>query len=279
MSPFRASASASTLSATRWRRYGRDRLYFHDAAGTDSGWWDLLTDTPHEIPGHHLEEARRLTASVLGRLPSPGARPPAAPVQPPVPVSDIAFTTPGAQLAPQARREGAGSSWAKGILGESVTAQRLYEIRCRNPWWSFLNSVAVSETVDIDHILMGPGGLFTINAKYTSGNVWVAGSTLMVGGTRQPYIHKARGEAKRASRLLSNACNMEIDLHPILVFVGEGKLTVKVAPQDVAVLTHGELGSFVDALPIVVPEPMLRHVLETARRSDTWQRPVPRRAL
>lgn len=36
------------MVATRWRRYGKDRLYVKDdESGTDVGWWDLVTDEPH----------------------------------------------------------------------------------------------------------------------------------------------------------------------------------------------------------------------------------------
>lgn len=32
---------------TRWKRYGKDRLYVRDAAGEDVGWWDLATNEAH----------------------------------------------------------------------------------------------------------------------------------------------------------------------------------------------------------------------------------------
>lgn len=34
------------MDATRWRRYGKDRLYVRDE-GADVGWWDLATDEGH----------------------------------------------------------------------------------------------------------------------------------------------------------------------------------------------------------------------------------------
>jgi len=34
------------MDATRWRRYGKDRLYVRDE-GADVGWWDLATDESH----------------------------------------------------------------------------------------------------------------------------------------------------------------------------------------------------------------------------------------
>lgn len=35
------------VGVTRWRRYGKDRLYVKDADGVDLGWWDLLSDSGH----------------------------------------------------------------------------------------------------------------------------------------------------------------------------------------------------------------------------------------
>ena len=31
------------LQVTRWKRYGKDRLYVKDAAGAELGWVNLLT--------------------------------------------------------------------------------------------------------------------------------------------------------------------------------------------------------------------------------------------
>ena len=35
------------MQVTRWRRYGKDRLYVRDDQGSDVGWWDLTTDEAH----------------------------------------------------------------------------------------------------------------------------------------------------------------------------------------------------------------------------------------
>jgi hypothetical protein len=35
------------VTITRWRKYGRDRLYVARADGTRLGYWDLVTDEPH----------------------------------------------------------------------------------------------------------------------------------------------------------------------------------------------------------------------------------------
>lgn len=36
------------MVVTRWRRYGKDRIYVKDdESGADVGWWDLVTDEAH----------------------------------------------------------------------------------------------------------------------------------------------------------------------------------------------------------------------------------------
>lgn len=40
---------------------------------------------------------------------------------------------------------------------------------------------------DIDHVLVGPAGVFTVNAKHhPSASVWVGGDTFIVNGQRVP---------------------------------------------------------------------------------------------
>jgi hypothetical protein len=35
------------VTITRWRKFGRDRLYVARADGTKLGYWDLVTDEAH----------------------------------------------------------------------------------------------------------------------------------------------------------------------------------------------------------------------------------------
>ena len=39
--------SLTRMQVTRWRRYGKDRLYVRDDQGADVGWWDLTADESH----------------------------------------------------------------------------------------------------------------------------------------------------------------------------------------------------------------------------------------
>ncbi len=64
---------------------------------------------------------------------------------------------------------------------------------------------------DIDHVVIGPPGVFTINTKFSPGkDVWVAGRGMYVGGAKQHYVVNALCEARRASTYLSRLRGAEL---------------------------------------------------------------------
>ena len=52
----------ASVQVTRWRRYGKDRLYVKDADGHDLGWWDLVANTAHPTTDE-TEQALRETVA------------------------------------------------------------------------------------------------------------------------------------------------------------------------------------------------------------------------
>lgn len=67
-----------------------------------------------------------------------------------------------------------------------------------------LHSVPVGTGAsDLDHVVIGPAGVFTINTKHHRGqNVWVGAKRILVNGQRTDHLRNAAHEAKRASKLL-----------------------------------------------------------------------------
>lgn len=84
-------------------------------------------------------------------------------------------------------------------------------------------------------MLIGPGGVFTVNTKrHPDGRVWVGNNTVRINRRAVPYLHKSRHEAERAARLVSAAADMPVIVRPVLVFL-TGTLfpdvTIKQAPS------------------------------------------------
>jgi hypothetical protein len=162
-------------------------------------------------------------------------------------------------------------AWRLGAAGEIRVGAQLDKLARHDPRWLALHSVPVgSRGSDIDHVVIGPGGVFTINTKHhPDARIWVAGDTVKVNGLRHAYIRNSRHEAERASRLLSTACGFDVPVTPLIVVVNAAQVTIKEPPHDVHVLTRGRLRRWLQRRP-EVSAAAGEAIFEKARRSSTW---------
>lgn len=161
-------------------------------------------------------------------------------------------------------------AWRVGAKGEEKAAGELEKL---GPGWRVLHAVEVGENgSDIDHIVIGPAGVFTLNAKrHPHGKAWVGERMVMVNGQRTEYRRNSRFEAKRACRLLSEACARSVDVTPAVVFVDLDDFTVKQMPADVHVTTRRQLIGWLRSLPAVIDNGTVEEIFGKARLSSTWK--------
>ena len=161
--------------------------------------------------------------------------------------------------------------WYVGALGELEIARRLAAL---GPGWYVLHSVPVgSGSSDLDHVVIGPAGVFTINTKHHRGqNVWVGGRRILVNGQRTDHLRNAGYEAKRASKLLSVAAHMLVDVTPIVAIVGARRMTVRERPYDVAVLHDHELVRWLQRRPVTLTPQQVEHLAAVAAQPAAWKR-------
>lgn len=164
-------------------------------------------------------------------------------------------------------------AWRAGAVGEETVAAELWKL-CRPSAgaWRALHSVPVGKRgSDIDHLLVGPAGVFTINTKsHVGSSIWTAGTTFMVNGHHQPYIRNSQHEAARAARLLSEQVGKAVPVRGVIVLVDPRELTVKVASPDVSITTRTQLGRWARAQPGILSYDEVNDVFAAARRSTTW---------
>jgi hypothetical protein len=171
--------------------------------------------------------------------------------------------------------------WYWGVLGEQRVAATLATL---GPEWTVLHSVPVGTgNTDIDHIVIGPAGVFTLNTKYSPGNaVWTAGRGLMVNGeSRARYLRNSMAELHQTSAKLSGAAGFAVPVFSALVFVDPASLTIKAPPgwdgTDLYVVSERGL------LPLLtrrreMSDEQLAKVMDAALRAETWHRtPQPSR--
>ena len=165
-------------------------------------------------------------------------------------------------LVPEAR------SWFKGALGERHVARQLEAL---GPDFTVLHAVPVGRgATDIDHVVIGPTGVFSINTKNHSGHdVWAGGRTLMVNGQRTPHAHRALVEGERATTLLSAAAGQQVSVQPVLAVVARRLRFGRTTPA-VATLPPEGLGPWLRGLPRVFSDETVRFLSMVAEERRTW---------
>ncbi|HEY7947052.1 MAG TPA: nuclease-related domain-containing protein [Acidimicrobiales bacterium] len=166
------------------------------------------------------------------------------------------------------------SAWRAGADGEVEVA---WQLRKLGPQWRVLHAVGVGEKAsDIDHVVIGPGGIFTLNTKNHGRNrVWVAENTFMVNGKKTAYLRNSRFEAQRASKLLSSACGGNVVVEPVIVVMAGG-VTVKAPPAGVHVVEYRRIARWLVKRPAVLAPDKVEGLFEQARRDSTWRSHHPR---
>jgi hypothetical protein len=206
------------------------------------------------------------------------------------PGDDLARNAPGASARARARelrhehplltsaaavlgiRTSAGQ-FAAGARGERAVGRQLNRWAARYGW-HVLHAVPVGQRgADIDHVVIGPFGVVTVNTKTTGTAVWVGERGLTIGGKPVDYLRTSRREAARASRLLHQATALEVPVQSAIVFAGAHRVTVhRGGPPDVAVLPEPRaLLRWLRRQPPALQPDHVEAIYEAARSPSTWQ--------
>jgi hypothetical protein len=291
----------------RWARYGHERLYAETSGGTALGYLDVNTGRYHSDDLANLPLLEEAIRDHLAGQESAGPSalqsenaPSMSDIVPELPVAqrmieaawtDISSTPAGAAAGERAlaEREAQGRvrhvlarltgartderAWRIGADGERAVAERLSRL---GPLWHVLHAVSVGHRgSDIDHVVIGPAGVFTINAKHhPNTRVWVGGDTFMVNGQRVPYVRNSRHEARRAARFLADRAGFPVQVTGVVAVMGAHKgLTIKRQPEDgaVVVVPRKRVSQFLLKCPSRLSALEVDAIYEVARRSTTWR--------
>jgi hypothetical protein len=303
---------SSRPTVRRWRRFGHDRAYVK-VAEKDIGYRDLRTGEVHCQQRKHLDAVAIATEEIWEqtqeeqrgayrpRHAAPDEEPEADPAPEPVPVEaarprrhvlpdcDLARNIPGQAARARARELLAAApvqsaaarlvgaktderAYRIGADGEEQTAVALKKL---GPGWRVLHAVPVGDRgSDIDHVVIGPGGVFTINAKHRpQARVWVRGDTFKVNDFAEPYVRNSRHEAARAARLLSAAAGFDVEVRGVIVVLGAQSCSIEQQPADgaVSVVRRKQLVAHLTGQPAVLGLPSVERVYDVARHLATWQ--------
>jgi hypothetical protein len=157
-----------------------------------------------------------------------------------------------------------------GAKGERLVGEQLGRLP---PPWHTLHSITLSEGgTDLDHLVIGPAGVFSVNTKYhPDANVWVASGTFLVNGQRQDYVRASRAEGRKVARLLTKACGFEVHVTPVIAVVGAGNgFKVKEQPAGVVVCTRRRIAEWLRSLPPELSSGEVGAIYSVACLPSTW---------
>jgi hypothetical protein len=144
------------------------------------------------------------------------------------------------RLFPIARR------FNRGERGELHVADVLEELRSEG--YKPVHDI-VGNGFNIDHVIVGPGGVFAIETKFRSGQGEITfrnDETLIVGGfpEEKDCLKQARGSAKAVSQLIAENCGRREWVTPLLLFVGDWRVKEDWRDTSVRVFTPDRFATY-----------------------------------
>jgi hypothetical protein len=157
----------------------------------------------------------------------------------------------------------------RGVVGEIEVGEALDRL---GPEWHVLHALPVDEDhSDIDHLVIGPSGVFVISTRnHTGADVWASQRTFLVAGVRYPHIRDMEYEMGRAERLLTAAVGRPVEVSGILAVVAAKSLVVREKQRDVAVLESSNLVSWLLRHKRALAPVEVAQVGAAASLASTW---------
>jgi hypothetical protein len=158
----------------------------------------------------------------------------------------------------------------RAALGELVVGDTLDHL---GPDWDVLHVVPVDEDGrDIDHLVIGPPGVFTLTTENMLGDeVWIGGETMLVDNKSRDDILAAKKLAETASELLSTASGQPVKVEPILVLVNPKRLVLREQPSGLVVVSSKQLLRWLKGLDRTLEGIDVATISDVADRNTTWR--------
>ena len=159
-------------------------------------------------------------------------------------------------------------AWRRGAEGEEEVG---WQLRKLGEPWNVIHSVPVGKgDTDIDHLVIGPPGVFTLNTKnHLGGRVTVTSKAIYVNGTFQPYLAKSRAEGRQATKLLTSSCGYEVIAQPLIVIMAD-EFKIKSSTEGVHVVGRKRITKWLLTQKQTLAPEEVDAIYAVARRRSTW---------
>jgi hypothetical protein len=154
-------------------------------------------------------------------------------------------------------------AWRRGAEGERRTARLLDPLERHG--WAVLHDLAVpGSRANIDHLVIGPGGVFVIDSKHYRGRLQLDGSGRLWHGRYPlaPALGAVSFEADQAAQVLTDS---DVVVVPIMAVHGTQVPWGKVVMDGVPVVAARRLPSMLRQLPAVLGAERVAVLADQAR--------------
>lgn len=162
-------------------------------------------------------------------------------------------------------------SWYRGALGEIEVGAMLDTL---GPGWFVRHSVPIGAgTKDVDHLVIGPGGVFAINTKHhADASVWVGDYTLRVNNANKPHLRAARSDGLDVARRLAAKTGFPVPVTPVVAVLNARSFRDARASdaRDVAVIQAPALIGWLRAQNSLLSPTKTDLIALAAEEPGTW---------
>lgn len=162
-------------------------------------------------------------------------------------------------------------SWYQGALGEIEVGRLLGAL---GPEWFVRHSVPIgADTKDVDHLVIGPGGVFAINTKHHAGaSVWVGDHVLRVNNANTPHLKIARTDALDVGRRLAGHVGFPVPVTPVLAVLNARALKDGRSPQNRSIVVKDarQLVAWLRSQPAQLSPTKIELLKLAAEEPTTW---------
>nr|WP_276512171.1 nuclease-related domain-containing protein [Cryobacterium roopkundense] len=160
-------------------------------------------------------------------------------------------------------------SWYHGAKGDMAVGAALAKLP---PDWTVFHSLPVGQVrAEIGHLVVGPGGVFTITMRNPRGkNVWVFKRLVVMQGRRVPYLRDAEFEAERVTRVLRKRMPQHGAVQPVIALVDPREVVIREKPAAVKVIDAKHLNSWLLRLPPLLNPRELMEIMTLVDDPVTW---------
>jgi len=150
------------------------------------------------------------------------------------------------------------------------------------PEWAVFHAVPVARgNIVIDHLVVGPGGIFTINSMQQGGaarccgaDVWVGNRVMLIDGQKVPHLQDSEFEAERVTTLVRERMPLLTPVQPVIAVVEPAVLTIAGRPERVKVIDANDLRGWLLRLHPVLSAGEMQEASDLIDSPGSWH-PLP----